>query len=490
MKRKLPKKNIKKIAKVHAIFSFAIFAFYIALSSIYSPEFLLSDVRSKFSAIAETINVVAKVLAPPIVPIVSVTPTCNNGDLFNTINWPFDENSTSFSIDRDGIPLITGITSNYYKDNVISLDTSYTYIVTAFGPMGPGMATSLPITITSLADCVYIAPLPAPTLTIDILKIPGQFDLDYPNEVFSTRPTFFGSVNMPNAIIKLAVHSSLIVLGETTVNAAGYWTWTSPVDITEGPHTLFVIATDPNDSTRTISSSFDFEVESDDAHDQAMESDNNNDSKKDSKKNKTTPIIQKSKPIENNNNQNIPKENTINPTETPFDFSLSLKDANVQQGKDAFLTVKIEKLSKSYLNQAAIFNYKLFDKQNNEVFSTSEKNVLSVNAIISKNITIAKYLKPGAYQLQVEIVTENYSYSKRINLNVTSSPAINLGGGFAVTYPELLSQLGTISLWLLLLLLIWLFLFSREYWLYLHALRHITEKNLQKLGLISLKKNK
>lgn len=489
MKRKIPKKNIRKIAKLHAIFSFAIFAFYIALSSIYSPEFLLSDVRYKFSAIAETITVVAKVLAPPVVPIVSVTPTCNNGELFNTINWPFDENSTSFSIDRDGIPLITGITSNFHKDNVISLNTSYTYVVTAFGPMGPGMATSLPITINSLNNCIYIAPLPAPTLTVDIIKLPGQYDLDYPNEVFTTRPTFFGSVNMPNAIIKLAVHSSVIVFGETTANAAGYWTWTSPVDITEGPHVLFVTAIDPNDPTRTISSSFDFEVESDDAHDQVLEADNS-DSKKDGKKNKTTPIIQKSKPIENNSNQNIPKEETINPTETPFDFSLLLKNENVQQGKDAILTAKIEKLSKDYLNQNATFNYKLFDNKNNEVFSTSEKNVLSSNAIILKDIRIPKYLKPGAYQLQVEIVTDKHSSSKRINLNVLSSPAINLGGGFTVTYPELLSQLGTISLWFLLLLLIWLFLFSREYWLYLHALRHITEKNLEKIGLISLKKQK
>ena len=63
-----------------------------------------------------------------------------------------------------------------------------------------------------------------------------------------------------------------------------------------------------------------------------------------------------------------------------------------------------------------------------------------------------------------------------------------LGGGFVLTYPEILSNLGNISLLFLALLFIWLFFLSREYWLYLHALRNITEKNLSKVGMIVMKK--
>ena len=67
---------------------------------------------------------------------------------------------------------------------------------------------------------------------------------------------------------------------------------------------------------------------------------------------------------------------------------------------------------------------------------------------------------------------------------------LNLGGGILISYPELLSNLGLIASILILLLLLWLILFSREYWLYLHALRHITERHLEKIGLFGPKKGR
>jgi hypothetical protein len=49
-------------------------------------------------------------------------------------------------------------------------------------------------------------------------------------------------------------------------------------------------------------------------------------------------------------------------------------------------------------------------------------------------------------------------------------------------YAEFLSRIGAIALLLLLLLLLWIFVFSREYMLYLRAFRHITERHLARAG--------
>jgi hypothetical protein len=107
-----------------------------------------------------------------------------------------------------------------------------------------------------------------------------------------------------------------------------------------------------------------------------------------------------------------------------------------------------------------------------------------------KIITLPENLRDGQSKLQVEISFDNYSLSKEVAFQINPAPAVSLGGGLMLTYPEILSRLGTISISLLLSLIFWLILFSREYWLYLHSLRNITEKHLEKLGLISMRKGR
>ncbi|NTW30686.1 MAG: hypothetical protein HGA33_05380 [Candidatus Moranbacteria bacterium] len=69
-------------------------------------------------------------------------------------------------------------------------------------------------------------------------------------------------------------------------------------------------------------------------------------------------------------------------------------------------------------------------------------------------------------------------------------PILTFGGGFMLTYPDLLSRIGTISMLLLLLLLLWISLFLREYLLYSESFRHITERNLIGAGFFGRKKRK
>ena len=472
-KRKLPKKNIRKLAKFHAIASLALFALYIALSAVYSPEFLLSDIKHKFSALAnDTISITARVLGPPIKPIVTGTANCSAGILSNSISWPSDENSQSFSIERDGLPLVSGLTSSNYSDNNIVVDTTYSYVVTAHGSMGPGFAISDPIAIATPTEC--LVPLPTPELTISLLNA-SVIDGDYIFETRSIRPTFSGTTNIPFATIDISINGDTIIISQTTANAIGFWTWTPAADISVGPHTIFATATDPTDSLRFANTSMLFEIESD--GDEATPSKSNDYKKKTSTKKPTV----SSKPI-------IKTEEK--PAQSPIDFSLSIENENVFAEEDLIANIKIAKIAEKYLGTIANFEYIVFDAQGNKLFSFSSKKDLQKDMSFSEKISLPKYLKDGQRKLQVTMTFPGYCISKEAAFTIKPRPLVNLGGGIVWTYPQFLSSLGTISLTLLALLLLWIFLFSREYWLYLHALRHITEKNLGKLGLISLKKKR
>ena len=103
---------------------------------------------------------------------------------------------------------------------------------------------------------------------------------------------------------------------------------------------------------------------------------------------------------------------------------------------------------------------------------------------------IAKSMLAGGYKLSAEIIFSDYNVSRSADFEVLALPIVKLGGGFVINYQDLLSDMGTISIWLLIALLIWLGILSREYWLSAHALRHITEKSLERWGMVPLQKRR
>lgn len=471
-KQKNKNKELKKIAKAHTFFSVVLFILYVGLSLIYSPEFFFSDMRDKFRALAnETIIVVAKVLGPPVKPVVVGTAGCSNGNPFVFLDWADDENTKTFDIDRDNLPLITDLTESHYKDSAVAADTSYSYLVTAYGPMGPGSASSDPIIVTTQKECQ--APLPNPTVTVTAFASKSVSSYQGVPSTTSKRPLFSGTTNIPNAIISIFLPSSFIISAETSANINGYWSWRPPVNISAGNHTLFVSATDPLDSSRTASTKFNFRI---------------SEEKEEKDKRKKEPVlpIAPSRPIQPP--KETPKENI--PVDVPFDFSLTIKNEFVFQGKDLGTFIYIKKIASRFEGESADVWYRIFDKKEREVLAFSESARLHSGKEIFKNIKLPKHLKDGRYRLQVEISLKNHNVSREKFFTVLPTPIINLGGGIIMTYPELLSRLGTASFILLLCLLIWLFLLTREYWLSFHALRHITETNLQKIGLISVKKRR
>lgn len=460
------KERLKKIARAHVFFSVTLFFLYIILSAIYSPAFLLSDIRHKFSALADdTIAITARVLDPPIKPIISATASCANETLIIHLDWPADENSQTFSIDRDGLPLITSLITSNYDDTTLSINTSYIYTVTAHGLMGPGYAVSDQLIVTT-PGCEIIRPTPKITLTtFDSASIAS-----YPTtpETTSRKPSFSGTTNLPNAKITVYIPSSTIISAQLSANSNGYWNWNPPIDLPLGSNTLFISAKDPLDQTRIASTTFSFNI---------TEASTDNEHKKNkTTTTKSTETLITKKPIATPSSESYP-------TEIPLDFSLSVKNERIFQGKELETTIRIENLALQYSKSNASIRYLILDKKGQEILTASEEKNLREGIIISKNIAIPEYIKDGDYLLKAEINFEHFSISREKAFTVLPIPLINFGGGIIMTRSELISKIGTISLLSLLCLLFWLFFFSREYWLYLHALRHITERNLERLGL-------
>lgn len=462
------------------LFSVSLFVFYLTLSLVYSPEFFLSDVHNKFKALADdTIAITGKVLGPPVVPIVSGNADCDTGagTLSVTLSWPADENSNSFDVSRDDLPVVSGLAINRYTDSLVAVGTTYNYMVTAHGPMGAGVAVSEPVAVMTPAECAIVLPAPI----VNIISINGKNVASYvgTSEMTELRPTFSGTTNIPNAEVHLILHSEIFSSADIQANSAGFWSWTPPIDLSLGTHTLFVSAVDPLDATRTTAASQDFNIVETPVS-------NNNNGGSNGARNSASHKTAKSAPAQPETN----KPPVVPAGGMPLDFSLKLSKDTVYQGKDLTVGLRITHLDTHYENMPAVVRYSVLDEKGTVEENFSDQVVLHTGEMIDRSIPVPTYYKDGRYGVQAEILFGQYDISRVQSFSVLPLPVLNFGGGVVATYPEMLSWIGTTALWLLMALIIWLLLFSREYWLYLHALRHITENNLARIGLFGDRKRK
>ena len=365
---------------------------------------------------------------------------------------------------------MNGLITNQYKDDVVTTGMTYVYIVTAHGPMGTGVAVSAPISITTPPNCENI--LPPPIITVNTISGKDVSSLS-DSEINEQKPTFSGTVNIANAKIHLEIHSETVVIADIQANENGYWSWTSPVKLPSGNHTLSIAAVDPLDANRFVAITQDFII--------AEESDGNNKSSSSSKD---------ASPHKNSTNNVVIHQTLVDQRSIPVDFYLEIARNELFQGKNLTTKINLSHLDAQYENVQGIIQYTILDEkgQIREIFS--DNVVLYTGEVITRNILIPAYYKDGRYSIQVEVILDKYNVSQIKSFSVLPLPVLNFGGGVVATYPELLSQTGTVALWLLFALTVWLFLFSREYWLYLHAFKHITENNLARTGLFGERKRK
>ena len=441
------RRGLKRIASLHFWVMFFIFAAYLGFGFTLGPQFFVSDITKKIKVLADDLIVVtATVLPPPAKPAVTATATCVAGSPRIVLDWADDTGTTNWDITRDSAPLTTGLTASTYTDTAVAISTSYTYIVTAYGPMGPGTNTSDPV-IGTTTDCTNV--LPAATVRIETLDDEDvrtdRTDID----VSSRRPKVTGTTNIPNAIIDITT-TNPDISARTGANANGYFEWVPPVKLEGGNHILRVTATDPNDSTRTATDSFIFH------------SGNFNRDEKDNKQDKEA----------------------ISVSGVVLDFVVRVNnvDGLVFQGDP--LEVRVQSLSGPFPEEL-ILGTVIVDEEGNDLFRFRENAVRvgETEVRISENIPLS--LEPGAYRVRVDGYVENRIVSREARFSVRAWPLIDFGGGAIITYQEVASYLGTAFFSLLSLFFLFLLFFVREYWLYLHAIRSVTDQSLKKLGVIA-----
>ncbi len=459
------KKILRRLARVHFLLTMIAFGFYLSLSFFLGPRFFLSDVKEKFHVLADDIiTVSARVLAPPVQPVVTATPVCVTGAPRVSLDWADDDNTITWSIERDGLPLVSGLALSNYSDATVTNTTAYSYVVTAYGPMGPGFAASLPVVVTTL-DCGTLQPTP----TLDIVTFNGV-NIATLGTLSTTilRPVFTGTTNIPNASIDILASSTQVVSDHITANGAGYWSWTPAVDLVAGEYTLSVTATDPLDGTRVITKTLTFTRE-----DVASESSRGGGKDKKKKKADMVTIIE-----------------SVNPPSIPLNFSLQSTALSVYQGDVLRVSLEVLQMDPRFVGTDASIAYELVSLDGRRVIAQAESVLrLREHAVSDMQITVPLSTDPGeSYHIRATLVSGKYSVTRTAPLTVLPLPILQLGGGVAVTLPQVVAFSGWIALTLLTLLLLWLFLFLREYWLYLHAWRHITERQLIRLGFFGTRK--
>jgi hypothetical protein len=175
-KRKNPKKKsnkkkpakrkksilLRRVAKITGTLAAVLLVAYFSIAFILDKDFLKRELGEKYGQVAGLTTMTLRMIGPPQKPILSATSLCQNYVPYVHLSWTSDDQMDYFDVDRDGAPLVSGLTNNFYDDIAVTELSSYTYSVTAFNPLGQN--TSDPVTVVVL-DCGELPPPPVLTAT-------------------------------------------------------------------------------------------------------------------------------------------------------------------------------------------------------------------------------------------------------------------------------------------------------------------------------------
>lgn len=445
--------KLKWIARLHFWVMFFSFFLYLGLGFSLGPEFLYQDIRQKFSAFAaNTVVVTAVVPGPPATPSVTATPTCTGLSAQIALDWANDTGTTTWDIERDSLPLTTGLVASQYTDTAVVANTTYSYVVTATGPMFPGVATSATVTATTL-DCASIVPV---TVTIETLGGKNARPDNRQNtDLSKRRPKVTGTSNTPYAIIDIVLTNPTL-RARTTANANGYFEWIPPIAIDTGYHTLTVTATDPADSSRVGTDSFRFWTKN---------------------------VSQKDQGDGDSRTGAAPATPTQPGT---FDYTVTVLNSDKTVFQEENISAAITAKSGTFPAGARGQTY-LNDASRRDVLQLSDDTALGGTTGTTVTAPLPLYLIPGQYRVRADVLIGSERVSREDTFILKGLPLFTLGGN-EITYTQVASYVGTFFFLLLFLFLFLLLLFVREYWLYLHRLRNITESQLARFGFLGQRK--
>jgi len=460
-------KKISSLIKYHAIVTLLVVFLYLTLGFAADPRLLLTDFSEKYAQAATSLTTLQIVVhGPPAKPEVTATPGCSSSSPYVHLSWPATNDTDSYDITRNSVVLVTGWTSTSYQDTAVVATTTYTYQVTANGPLGT--ATSDEVSVTT-GDC-YVPPVPAACAIVTLNNIDLTQHPQIP-KITDRTPTFTGTTNMAYAVMRYEIYSGPMIIGSNTANSNGYWTFTVPTKLNYGLHTIYVTATDPADPTRSVTETQNFRVVKKEEEEK----------KEEEKKAAAQPAAAVP--------DQIPPEAAPIPKEQegpPFNFNLSVenKDRLVYFGSDLLTNLKIIKLW-DFSPEEDTLKYKVTDVSGRTVSQWEKSALIAPGANIQDDFKIPIYLRSGKYKITVEVQSGKYLIEAENSFELREKPIVNLGGGLIITYPMVISILGYVLIFCLLLLLIFLALLAREYWLAHQAQLQIDEEELAREGYIS-----
>lgn len=421
---------------------FFTFIAYLIFGFSLGPGFFKKDILTKLRVFADDITVTATVLGGSAQPVVTATPACVSGAPRITLDWADDAATDTWDIERDSLPLTTGLTTSQYADTAVTESTSYSYVVTAHGPMFPGSAISTTASATAL-DCAAI--LPPATVTIETLGGKNVATSRADVELSRRRPQVTGTTNVANAIVMLSL-TNPSMQATTTANSNGYFSWVPPAQLDTGNHTIAVTVVDPNDNTRTASDSFIFATKSD------------------GKKEK---------------NSEASKVAKVSP-ETPVDFSVHVNNNAEFLFQGDKMTVDIRSKEEAFPTGTA-FRAFITDTSGKEVFHLPE-TVIRQQGQTETSIaqTLPLMLDPESYRARIDAYTEKQITSREAPFVIRAWPLVQFGDGVEITYPEIVSVIGTVFFVLFSVPLFLLRFFVGEYSLFLRPFRRVTEFHLMR----------
>lgn len=455
------KRFLKLATQIQASLTLIALIFYVALGLFLGPPVLLKDLSAKNKALAETLKLGVSIIGLPEKPIISAITGCGNDNPYIELNWGDDFlSTTSYDIYRNGDMLISGIISSTYQDTAVLSDTLYTYYIIAQGPVGSTTSDEISATteICSSAVTCQITNLAG----INLINFQGK------PETTDRTPQISGITNIANAQIEIALYTGPIILGSTTANINGFFSFTVPQNLNYKTHTIFVTARDPLDLNRFKQTSLQFKVE------EAAEE------KTTAEKIIHSPgsIIAPDKPA--NSLDAIPV--------WPFRFSLEITNNQkiAYLGQDLLFNIRLYDPQKETNLSAIPLKFQIFDAREKIIWESQETQNFLNNLILAKKIPLAYDLKTGKYQLKVTTALKNtdYSLSAEDSFMLKERPIIEVGS-FSATATGILNYAGWILFLLILVLLFFLTLLYIEHQLARRALRQITEYELKRDAYIS-----
>lgn len=467
MKRKRKKSVLRKITRWHLLLTIAVLVLYLALGFWLGPGALQNDIKGKVAGATTFLSV--HIMGPPGKPVVTATPGCDSSSPYIQLSWDATNDTDNYDINRDSAPLITGIASVSYKDTNVSANTTYTYDVVANGPLGNTASDAVSATT---GDC-YVPP-PEPTnkiITIENIDLTTYKKIP---KIEKRTPTFTGTTNIAYALIRAKLYTGPLIIASTTANENSYWTWKVPKKLDYGLHTLYVTAIDPSDSSRYKTDQAVFKVVREEEEEEEDE---------DEKEVAAVSLPAAGPaPAETKPFGKQPSQEEVAPFELKID--VVNKDKVVYMGSDLLTDLSILKI-RDFTEENDLVVYKVIDFRGNTVLEGEEAMKLKEGAVYKKSIKLPDYLSAGKYIIRAETEKEGYLISSEDSFEGIEKPIFNLGGGVIITYPQLVSSVGYLFMFLLLLLIIFLLLVAREYWLTRRARFFVDEEELSRDGYIS-----